>query len=139
MHAFIAKLKVSFNDSEKSSTAMLGGLMSSIVKIVAIGMGIALITHSLIVMLRFKTFCEAVATAQDQLEELANPIGTGESGLNRFETQQINLLLNGKFEQAYEGELLERARVIARQLRHNLVAAICFVAGLGIYYFAFYQ
>lgn len=85
--------------------------MNSIVKIVAIGMGIAIVVHSLIVMLRFKTFCEAVAAAQNRWEELANPIGTGENGLTSFETQQIKLLLNGKFEQAYKGELLERAQI----------------------------
>jgi hypothetical protein len=107
--------------------------MNSILKIVAIGMGIAISAHSLIVMLCFKTFCNAVATAQDQWEELANPVGSSESGLNCFETQQIKLLLSGNLEQAYEGELLGRARVMARQFRYNFVAAICFVAVLGIF------
>ena len=107
--------------------------MTKILTFVFIAAAIALMVQSVIVMSRFMTFCDAVASAHDRWDELANPVGTSEGGLNRFETQEFNLLISGKFEYAYEGALLERARVLARQLRHNLLAAICFVAILGIF------
>jgi hypothetical protein len=112
---------------------IVGTAMTKILTFVFFAGAIVLMVQSVIVMSRFMTFCDAVASAQDQWDQLANPVGTGEGGLNRFETQQFNLLISGKFEHAYEGVLLDRARVLARQLRHNLRAAICFVAISGIF------